>query len=227
MQRIARLATQAAGSRRGLGTSASSSSSSDDARVWSAQGRAPPIAALDAAGMELVRRRLGNALARGTPQHMQFKWSDSAGDAAVLMLLCTVDGRASVLFEERNNRLAAHGGEVCFAGGKADARDASLEHTALRETREELGLQGERICVLGRLPPVPNQARTLRVHMLVGAVAGHELDVRALPVNRAEVHRAFALPLDHFYDARRRELMRFRDTDVRIPTYASDKPGLR
>ncbi|KAJ2804930.1 hypothetical protein H4R20_002305 [Coemansia guatemalensis] len=198
----------------------------NDGRVWQAHGTAPPISALDADGIGLLRRRLTNALARGTPWHMRFRWKDDAAAAAVLMILCTVNGRVSLMFEERSNRLNSHGGEVCFAGGKADESDRSLEHTAMRETFEEIGLPEESITMVGKLPPAPNKGGTLRVHAFVGVVE-QPLDVGALSVNRDEVHRVFTLPLAHFYDPSKRELVAFRKGDIRIPHYGTDKRGLR
>ncbi|KAJ2061215.1 hypothetical protein GGI17_003250 [Coemansia sp. S146] len=188
-------------------------------------GLAPPFSALDEAGIELVRRRLANAA-----QHRetaQFKYATGAGEAAVLLLLCTVDGQPSIVFEERQRRLTAHGGEACFAGGKADAEDPTLVHTALRETREELGLDPACVAVLGRLPPVPNKTATLRVHPVVGVMT-RTLDLQGLALNRDEVHRVFALPLSHFYLAENCDnVPRFRNTGLRVPVYNTDKPGLR
>ncbi|PIA16403.1 hypothetical protein COEREDRAFT_42997 [Coemansia reversa NRRL 1564] len=157
---------------------------------------------------------------------MRFRWKEETAEAAVLVILCTVNGRVSVMFEERNNRLNSHGGEACFAGGKADEGDGSLEHTALRETFEEIGLPEKSITIVGRLPPTPNKSGSLRVHALVGVVE-QPLDVGTLSVNRDEVHRVFTLPLSHFYDPHNRELVAFRDANVQIPQYGTDKRGLR
>ncbi|KAJ2083777.1 hypothetical protein H4R24_000548 [Coemansia sp. RSA 988] len=198
---------------------------SHERRVWQTQGTVPPLSALNTDGIGLLRRRLANALVRETPRHMRFRWRDNMAEAAVLVILCTVNGRVSVMFEERNNRLNSHGGEVCFAGGKADESDGSLEHTALRETFEEIGLPEESITLVGRLPPAPNKSGSLRVHAFVGVVE-QPLDVGALCVNRDEVHRVFTLPLSHFYDPSKRKLTAFRDGNVLIPQYTTDKRGL-
>ncbi|KAJ1728424.1 hypothetical protein LPJ61_004037, partial [Coemansia biformis] len=188
---------------------------------WHRQGTAPPVAALDGGGVELVRRRLATAQQRGTPAHLRFKWANS-GTAAVLVLLCEVDGQVSVVFEERNNKLNSHGGEICFAGGKCDPGE-SPEHAALRETFEEIGLPAAAVHIVGELPPVPNKTHSLRVHPLVGVVRGP----LALQVNRNEVHRVVVLPLAHFYNPHMRRMVPFRSSRVCIPEYRTDKPGLR
>lgn len=45
-------------------------------------------------------------------------------------------------------------GHISFPGGRAEPGDPSLQHTAIRETREELGLELEGAEVLGRLDDV-------------------------------------------------------------------------
>ncbi|KAJ1820145.1 hypothetical protein GGH91_001201 [Coemansia sp. RSA 2671] len=182
-------------------------------------GRTPPVSALDDAGVELIRRRLANSMANRAPH--RFRYKAGASEAAVLLLLCTEKGRPCILFEERQRRLLAHGGEVCFAGGKADSEDPTLVHTALRETREELGLDPSLVRVLGRMPPVPSKNGLLRVHPVVGVVG----ELGGLRLNREEVHRAFALPVSHFYEGN--EVAEgFRDTGLKVPVYQTDKRGL-
>ncbi|KAJ1768559.1 hypothetical protein IW140_004985 [Coemansia sp. RSA 1813] len=187
----------------------------------------PPISKLDGPGIALLQRRLDNAANQGTPTHMQFKYPGKKppAEAAVYLLLCSVNGKPSVLFEERHNKLSSHSGEACFAGGKADDMDGSLVGTAIREAVEELGIVSGDIQTIGYLPPVPSKDHRLRVHPFVGVLRS-TVDPRALSINREEVHRAFALPLDHFYDPRKRSLMRFRNSTISIPAYESDKSGL-
>ena len=48
---------------------------------------------------------------------------------------------------------------VSFAGGKADATDTNLSHTALREADEEIGLCSEKVDVWGEMLPVPGKVR--------------------------------------------------------------------
>ena len=65
--------------------------------------------------------------------------SSSNRHAAVLVLLLTVDGQPSLLFTRRAAHLSQHAAEISFPGGHFDeARDVTLQDTAMREALEEL-----------------------------------------------------------------------------------------
>ena len=65
----------------------------------------------------------------------------SARPAAVLVLVFPdEDGDARLVLTERVDRGGHHSGEVSFPGGSAEASDADLVATALREAAEEVGL---------------------------------------------------------------------------------------
>jgi 8-oxo-dGTP pyrophosphatase MutT (NUDIX family) len=57
----------------------------------------------------------------------------------------------TVLFTRRNAHLTHHPGQISFPGGSADPADATLTETALREAREEIGLDRTYIEPLGFL----------------------------------------------------------------------------
>ncbi|HAM46012.1 MAG TPA: CoA pyrophosphatase [Propionibacteriaceae bacterium] len=72
--------------------------------------------------------------------------------AAVLILLADSDeGYQTVLVEKRPD-LRNHAGQVAFPGGTAEAADADAIVTALREAREEVGVEPVDVTVLGILP---------------------------------------------------------------------------
>lgn len=78
----------------------------------------------------------------------------NAREAAVLLALFEQESALYLTFIRRASTLRAHSGEIAFPGGSVDSTDVSPVQTALREAQEEIGLDPERVEVLGALPPV-------------------------------------------------------------------------
>ncbi len=72
--------------------------------------------------------------------------------AAVLIPLVMREGGLSVLLTQRTNHLRDHAGQISFPGGRMDPEDHSPNDTALRESKEEIGLEPERVEIIGHLP---------------------------------------------------------------------------
>jgi 8-oxo-dGTP pyrophosphatase MutT (NUDIX family) len=116
----------------------------------------------------------------------------SAREAAVLAPLYVRDGLPCLLFTLRSLDLPKHRGEISFPGGSRDADDASLEWTALREAHEELGLDPQRVEVLGPLPTVYAAVSNFVIQPYVGWL-GEGLP--SLAPNPAEVAEVIEAPL--------------------------------
>ncbi|XP_004618622.2 mitochondrial coenzyme A diphosphatase NUDT8 isoform X1 [Sorex araneus] len=119
--------------------------------------------------------------------------------AAVLVPLCSVSGVPALLYTLRSSRLSGkHRGDVSFPGGKCDPTDQDVIETALRETREELGLVVPEEHVWGTLRPVHDPQKAAVVPVLAGV---GPLDLQSLKPNPDEVDEVFALPLTHLLQA--------------------------
>jgi 8-oxo-dGTP pyrophosphatase MutT (NUDIX family) len=124
--------------------------------------------------------------------------------AAVLALLAE-EPEPMLLFTERTSSMSRHPGEVSFPGGLQDAEDADLAATALREAREEIGLDPAVPELLGALPPVHTHVSGILVTPFVGAVDGYP----ALTVSHGEIERVITVPVRVLADAEEvRELAR-------------------
>ena len=120
-----------------------------------------------------------------------------ARHAAVLAPLYARDGEPWLLFTRRATGLSRHSGEISFPGGKRDATDPTLAHTALRESREELALDASRVRLLGALPAAYVSVSDFVVTTYVGWL-GEGLP--ALTPSRSEVAEVIEAPLSALDD---------------------------
>jgi len=111
--------------------------------------------------------------------------------AAVLVPL-VLSPEPALVFTVRSAALSRHAGEISFPGGLQDPGE-TLAETALRETKEEIGLEPPLITLLGALPPVHTFVSGILVVPFVGTlersptfiVNEHEIDeVLILDVGR-------------------------------------------
>jgi 8-oxo-dGTP pyrophosphatase MutT (NUDIX family) len=68
-----------------------------------------------------------------------------------------------LLLTKRSSRIASHANEISFPGGSFDKSDASLADTAIRETKEEIGLHFQKSDLIGHLAAV----RTLTSNFII------------------------------------------------------------
>lgn len=111
--------------------------------------------------------------------------------AAVLVpMLCLEDGW-HILYTRRSEMVNDHKGQVSFPGGAIEIDDHSPEDAALREAKEEIGLDPLQVEILGRLDPLVSISR----YMVIPVVGMVKWPAR-LSINSQEVSRVFTIPLD-------------------------------
>ncbi len=110
--------------------------------------------------------------------------------AAVLCALFDDGGQAAVVLTRRSARLRSHTGEVSFPGGRLDPGETPAA-AALREAREEVGLDPADIEIIGTLNPLATVTSRSAIRPFVG-VLGRRPELRP---NAAEVDRAFTVRL--------------------------------
>jgi 8-oxo-dGTP pyrophosphatase MutT (NUDIX family) len=96
---------------------------------------------------------------------------DGRIDAAVLVpLYLAADGAPHVVLTKRREDMRRHPGEVSFPGGRQDDDETDLRLTALREAREEIGLDPDGVELVGALQPTPTIATGYAVYPFVGLI---------------------------------------------------------
>ncbi len=146
----------------------------------------------------LRRDEISRAVAQTVP--LGTGGDDFSPDAAPRMaaVLCPVVEREDGLWVwmvRRGDHLRRHAGQIAFPGGKVEDEDHSPLAGALRETREEIGLDPAGVEVAGALAPYLTVTGFLIIPF-VGFVAP---DFRPEP-DGDEIAEAFQAPLDLLLD---------------------------
>jgi len=89
-------------------------------------------------------------------------------NAAVMILLYTRGGTWHTVLMKRPEYAGAHSNQISLPGGKAEESDANLEETALREIREEIGIDDSKIRMLGKLSRLHIPVSRIEVLPVVG-----------------------------------------------------------
>lgn len=131
--------------------------------------------------------------------------------AAVLVPIVEHPREPTVLLTQRATQLRHHAGQVSFPGGRVEPHDASLAAAALREAREEIGLDETCVSIAGFLPD-----HVVISGFRVTPVVGMVRPGFTLLLDAQEVEDTFEVPLAFVFDPRnhRPRLHRFRTAEA-------------
>lgn len=126
----------------------------------------------------------------------QLPAEDKQRPASVLVPVVSRE-EPTVLFTVRASHLRSGSGQISFPGGRAEPDDPTPEHTALRETFEEIGLPSGQVEIIGRLGHYVTRAG-YRITPVIGLVQ----PPLVLQPNKDEVAEIFEVPLAFLLDQR-------------------------
>jgi len=95
-----------------------------------------------------------------------------ARDSSVLILFYQKGEKIYFPLIQRSNGDHKHSGQISLPGGKYELSDKNLISTAIRETEEELGLQAEKIHVIGPITGLYIPISNFQVQPVIGYYEG-------------------------------------------------------
>jgi 8-oxo-dGTP pyrophosphatase MutT (NUDIX family) len=154
-------------------------------------GRPAPWADLAVADRRIVTDLIRARLAVPGPPVGPLIDVPDAREAAVLVPVYEHGGEAHVVLTKRPDTMPSHQGEIAFPGGKREPDDADLAATALREAREEVGIEPATVDVIAELDRIGTVASAFTITPFVGVLPG----IPTLLPHPVEVVDAFAVPI--------------------------------
>jgi 8-oxo-dGTP pyrophosphatase MutT (NUDIX family) len=142
------------------------------------------------------------------------------GRTAAVLVPVLDQAEPEILLTRRAEHLANHAGQISFPGGAADRADDSAVQTALREAREEIGLDPANVTPLGFLDryDVISDYRVLPVVGLVKPPSRWVIDDR-------EVSGVITLPLAYAIDRGNYARRRVRHEQISYEIYSIEWMG--
>src|SRR5262245_12605062 len=173
-----------------------------------------------------LRRELAGALPgieaqRRLAPRPRAGWNPSATpprarDASVLVLIYPHQSEWLLPLTRRTDTVADHRGQISFTGGAREL-DESVEATALREARDEIGLEPGQVEVLGRLTRLHIPHSNFVVTPIVGLSTSRPI----FSMDRREVAEILEVPLALLLDPGTvvEESWRLASGEAQVPLY--------
>jgi 8-oxo-dGTP pyrophosphatase MutT (NUDIX family) len=146
-------------------------------------------------GMQVHLRMTSNRRLR---ELMNFNQQEQAIKSSVLILL--YPGRdipdPTFVVTLRPTYDGVHSGQISLPGGRFEFEDKDLMHTALRETREEIGINADDITIIGQLTELYIPPSNYLVHPFVG----YSQECPVFHAQQYEVEKIIEIPLRQLLD---------------------------
>lgn len=134
--------------------------------------------------------------------------------AAVLMPV-TLAPEPEIVLTVRSQAMPTHAGQVAFPGGHHE-RGESIQQTAFREAKEEVGIQANQVELLGQLTPLASK-HGMKVTPFVGLIENNT----PLIGDPREIDEIFRVPLAFFLENEPQlsQPIQFLGHKFRVPNY--------
>jgi len=129
-------------------------------------------------------------------QLVNFFQPNDARQSSVLILLYPMGEGIGIVLTLRREYKGVHSGQISLPGGKYEDNDDSLIFTALREAKEEIGINPHLVQVIGQLTPLYIPPSNFMVTPVVGYTASRPV----FNPEPAEVARIIEISLSELTD---------------------------
>ncbi|NPA67673.1 MAG: CoA pyrophosphatase [Chlorobi bacterium] len=168
-----------------------------------------PLPGLKSHKKMMPDNRIGNAK-NNRPPHK----------SAVLLLLFPDKTDLKLIFIKRTQNESIHSGQTAFPGGKFEKTDINLKNTALREAKEEINVNPDKITVIKELTPLYIPVSNFNVHPFVGI---SETKPR-LKASKNEVDRIFTAKLSKLFEIKPvSKIINVRNNIINAPFFIFDE----
>ena len=110
--------------------------------------------------------------------------------SAVLVPITFENNSANIILTYRSAKLKDHAGQISFPGGRIDKKDLSPIDTAIRETKEEIGIEKKYINIIGNLDNYVTGTGFQILPIIANVIGGYDISI-----NSKEVESVFKLPM--------------------------------
>lgn len=117
---------------------------------------------------------------------------EKAKKSAVLITLFQEENLIKSVFIKRTDYKGVHSGQISFPGGKFEDTDLTYENTAKRETLEEIGIEPEKIQIIGSLSKIYIPPSNFLVTPFIGFLN----EIPNFKPDPKEVHQVISFQLD-------------------------------
>ena len=141
---------------------------------------------------------------------------ETAIPAAVLILLFPFEDEIQFFLTKRTEDVEHHKGQISLPGGIRE-NDESLNETALRETKEEVGIDSTKIIISGSLTPFFIPVTGYIVHPFIGWCQ----EKPSTKIHDVEVNQLFSVSITELMDEKilQTEQWNIRGYDAIVPYY--------
>ncbi len=116
--------------------------------------------------------------------------------SSVLILLFEKDNKTYLVFEKRNDYNGIHSKQICFPGGRVELCDKSYFETALRETYEEIGVEPDKINIIGEITQIYIPPSNYTVYPIIGYCT----EEPNFNIDKQEVNNVIIIDLNYLLD---------------------------